>query len=206
MIALVDFDLPLTDEAAKVGVGIGGGVEFSIRPFEIGNQLVRFVDIRNGAAEGAGNAADHSLGPPLLEHFTGIGIVGMDDHSIGDVAASLGVGVGWRKMNLGVDPGDALFGISGLNGMVGAFGNADPAHREKPGRGLGMLGSQAAFSGAAAESLTSLAGFEGNDVHPLLRGINDVEQLGIVVGVTGLALVGDEGLHVVPVKFAGFGW
>ena len=69
-----------------------------------------------------------------------------------------------------------------------------------------MLGSQAAFSSAAAESLISLAGFEGNDAHPLVRGINDVEQLGIVVGVTGLALTGDEGLHVVPVKFTGFGW
>ena len=206
MIALVDFDLPLTDEAAKVGVGIGGGVEFPIRLFEIGNQLMRFVDIRNGAAEGAGNASNHSLGPPLLEHLTSIGIVGVDDHSIGDVAASLGVGAGRRKMNLGVDPGDAFFGISGLDVMVGAPGNADPTHREKPGRGLGMLGSQAAFSSAAAESLISLAGFEGNDAHPLVRGINDVEQLGIVVGVTGLALTGDEGLHVVPVKFTGFGW
>lgn len=206
MIALVDFDLPLTDEAAKVGVGIGGWVEFSIRPFEIGNQLVRFVDIRNGAAEGAGNAANQSLGPPFLEHFTGIGIIGVDDHSIGDEAAALGVGVGRRKMNLRVDSGHAFFGISGLDGMVGALGNADPTHREKPGRGLGMLGSQATFSGAAAESLMSLAGFEGNDAHPLLRGINDVEQSGIVVGVTGLALTGDEGLYVVPVKFAGFGW
>jgi hypothetical protein len=52
----------------------------------------------------------------------------------------------------------------------------------------------------------SLAGFEGNDAHPLLRGINDVEQPGIVVGVTGLALTGDEGLYVFPVKFTGFGW
>ena len=151
-----------------------------------------FVNIGDGATGGAWNTADHSLGPALVEHFTGVRIVGMDDDAIGNIASQLGIGMGGRMVNLGVNTADALFGISGLDGRVGVFGDADSAHREEAGRGLGMRGAEAAFPGPAAKSLANLMSLEGNDMHPLRGGIDNIEPLGMVIGMTGPALGRDK--------------
>ena len=163
------------------------------------------VNIGDGATGGTCDTADHSLGPALVEHFTGVRIVGMDDDAIGNITSQLGIGVGGRMVHLGVNAADALFGISGLDGRVGVFGDADSAHREEAGRGLGMRGAEAAFPGPAAKSFANLVSLEGNDVHPLRGRIDNIEPFGIVIGVTGPALRIDEGINGGPVRAAEFG-
>lgn len=75
-----------------------------------------FIDVRNGAPGGAGDTADFTLGAALTKHFAGIGVVGMNDHSVGDVATKLGVRMSGRVKNFGINSADPSFGISGLDG------------------------------------------------------------------------------------------
>ena len=205
LIALIDFDQAPADEASQVAIGIRGGVKSSGRFFEVWDEFVGFVNIGDGATGGAWDAADLSLGPALVEHSTGIRIVGMDDDAVGNITSQLGIGMsGWVK-NLGVYATDALLGISGLDGGIGVSSDADSTHREKAGRGLSMRGAEAAFSGPAAKSLANLMSLEGDDMHPLRGGIDDIEPFGVVIGVTGPALSIDEGINGGPVRVAEFG-
>ena len=128
----------------------------------------------------------------------------MNHDAIGNIAPQFGIGMGGRVENLGVNAADAFLGISRLDGGIGVLRDANSAHREKTGRSLRIPEAQAALPGSAAKSLANLAGFEGNDVHPLRRWIDDIEPVGIVIGVTGPTLRADEGLHGGPVRVAGF--
>ncbi len=159
-----------------------------------------FIDVGDGAAGGAGDAADHSLRAALAEHFAGVGIVRMDDDSVRDVAAELGIGMsGWVE-DLGVDAADAFFGIAGLDVGVAVFSDADSAHREEAGRGLGVGGAEAALAGAAAEGLLDFAGFERDDVHALGARVDDVDPSRVVAGMAGAALRGDGGFDLGPIS------
>ena len=205
LLSLVNGDLSLADEGAEVGVWVRGGVESTGGFFEVGDELVGFVDLGNGASGGAGDAADHSLGAALVEHVAGIGIIGMDDDAVGNVAAQCGIGMGGRVVHLGIDTANAFLGITGLDGGVGVSGDADTAHREESRWGLGVAGAESAFAGAAAEGLVDFTGLEGNDVHPLCGGIDDIEPFRAVGGVARLSLGGDEGVNGSPVCAAEIG-
>lgn len=160
LLALVLGNLAAFDEGLEVRVGIGGGVEGSGGLLEVGDEEVCFVDVWDGAAGGAGDAADHALGAALAEHLAGVWIIGVDDDAIGDVAAELGIWMsGWVE-DLGVNSADAFFRVAGLDVGVAIFGDADAAHCEEAGRGLSVSGAKAALSGAAAEGLLEFAGFE----------------------------------------------
>lgn len=93
LVALVLGDLAAANEALEVGVGIGGGVEFTGALLEVGDELGSVFDVGNGAASGAGYAADETLGTAIAEHGTGGGIVRVDDHSVRNHAAEFGIGV-----------------------------------------------------------------------------------------------------------------
>lgn len=199
LVALDLLDLAGGDEAAEVGVGVGGGVEFSGGLLEVRDEFGGVFEVGDGAAGGAGDAADEALGAALAEHFAGGGVVGVDDDAIGNVAAEFGVGVGRGVEEFGVDAADAFFGVTGLDGGVAVFGDADSAHSEEAGWGLGVVEAEAAFAGAAADGFVDATGFAIDDVHALGGGVDDVEPGGVVVGVAGGALGGDGGLDGGPV-------
>jgi len=137
-VPLVLFDLAAADERSQVGVWLGGGVKFSGRLGEVGDEFVGFINVGDGATSGAGDAADHALGSALAEHFAGVRIVGVDDNAIGNIAAELGVGMsGWVE-HFGVDTTHAFFGVAGLDVGVAIFSNANAAHGEEARRCLGV--------------------------------------------------------------------
>ena len=77
--ALVLLDLAAVDEGLKVGIGIGSRVELAGALLEVRNELRSVFDVRDGAAGGAGDTADESLGAAVGEHTTDGGVVRMDD-------------------------------------------------------------------------------------------------------------------------------
>ena len=158
------------------------------------------LDVGDGTASGAGDAANEALRTALAEHVAGGGVVRVDDDSVGDVATEGGVGVSGRIEHLGVDAAHSFFGVAGLDGGVAVLGNADATHGEKSGRSLGVSGAEAALAGAAAEGFFHLASVAVDDVHALGGGVDDVKPLGVVVGVAGLALGGDGGFDGGPVR------
>ena len=95
---------------------------------------------------------------------------------------------------------DPCLGITGLDGGVGVPGDADAAHGEEAGGGLGGAEAEPPFAGAAAERLVDLAGLEGEDVQALGGGIDEEEPLGIVFRVPGPALGRDGGLDGRPLR------
>ena len=204
-VALVFFHLAAVDEGLEIGVGIGGWVEFAGGLFEVGNELGRVFEVGDGAAGSAGDAADETLGATLTQHATGGGVVGVNDDSVRNHATERGVGMGGGIKHLGVNAADPFLGITGLDGGVAASCDADPAHGEEAGRGLGVAGAEAALASAATEGFFHLAGAAVNDVNTLGGGVDDVEPLGVVVGVAGLALGGDGGFDGGPIRPEKFG-
>ena len=208
LVALVFFHLAAADEGAEVGIGIGGGVELASGLLEVGDEFGRVFDVWDGAASGAGDAADETLGAALAQHSTCGGIVGMNDDSVRNHAAERRVGMSGRIKHFGVDAADSFFRVAGLDGGVAVFGDTDATHGEEAGRSLSVANAKTALAGAAAEGFFYLAGAAVDDVHALGGGVNDVEPLGIVVGVAGLALSGDGGFDGGPVgseKLGGWG-
>ena len=62
-----------------------------------------------------------------------------------------------------------------------------------------MSKAKATLAGSTAEGFNSFTGLQRDDVHSLSGGINDVDILGLVAGMAGLALCRDAGLNGTPV-------
>lgn len=198
LVALVFFDLAAADEGAEVGVGIGGGIEFTGTLFDVGDEFVGVVDVGDGASGGAGDTTDEALSATLAEHFTGRRVVGVDNDSVGDVAAKFGIGVRGGIEHFGVDAADAFFGIAGLDGGVGVFCDTNPAHGEEARGSLRVVKAEASFTSATAERFVNHPSVSIDDVHALFAGIDNEEPGGVVVGVARGALSGDGGFDFGP--------
>lgn len=205
LVALVLLHLAAVNEGLEIGVGIGVGIEFSGGLLEVGDEFGGVFEVGDGAAGGAGDAADEALGAALAKHFAGGGVVGVNDDSVGNHASKFWIGVSRGIEHFGVDAADAFFGVAGLDGGVAVFGDADSAHGEEARRGLSVFDAEATLAGAAAEGFFHLAGFAVDDVHALGAGIDDVEPSGVVVGVACLTLGCDGGLDGSPVGSEEFG-
>ena len=188
LVPLILRHLPAADEASEVGVGVGGGIELARGLLEVRNELVGFVNVRNGASSGAGDTANFTLGASLTEHLAGIWIIGVNDHSVWNISTELRMGIGGRVKDLSINATDTPFRIAGLDGGIGILGNPDAAHCEESRRGLGVGKTEAAFAGATAEGLADLSGLCRNDRHPLSAGVNDIDPFWIVSRVPSFSL------------------
>ncbi len=189
----------MADEVLEGGIGGCGGIEFAGALFEVGDEFGGVIDVWDGAAGGAGDAADESLVAALSEHAACFRVVGVNDDAIWDIAAEAGVGVGGGIEDFGIDAADSSFGITRLDAVVAILSDAHAAHGEESGGGLGMGEAEATLSGAAAEGLFYLPTLAGDDVHALGGGVDDVEPGGVVVWMACAALGGDGVFNSDPV-------